>query len=292
MFLFVQFDWSGRTAEILTELALVWGGRLLKTVLLLLAARIVLGLGNALIKRIFSPAGGTNLLPAEKKKTVQALSLSIWRYVVYFFAALLVLSNLGVAVGPILAGAGIVGLAVGFGAQNLVKDVIAGFFLLLEDQFAVGDFVVLGGYAGIVEDMGLRTTRIRDASGELHIIPNGMIDVVTNRSRGSMQAVVDVSIAYEEDLEKALALLSEVSAAYAREDQDVLEGPAVLGVVDLSAEGAVVRLTARTVPMAQGKVERNLRRAIRKSFAAAGIEIPYPRRVCISPDRKGEDRHG
>ncbi|NLN06760.1 MAG: mechanosensitive ion channel family protein [Firmicutes bacterium] len=292
MFLFVRLDWSGKAAEVLTELVLVWGSRLLKSVLILLAAWIVFGLGSALIRRVFSPADGTVLLPVGKKKTLQALSLSIWRYVVYFFTALLVFNNLGIAIGPILAGAGIVGLAVGFGAQNLVKDVIAGFFLLLEDQFAVGDNVVLGGYTGIVEDIGLRTTKIRDFSGELHIIPNGMIDVVTNRSRGSMRAQLDVCIAYEEDLEKALALLEEVSAAYAATDQDVLEGPTVLGVVDLSDTGAIVRLTARAVPLTQGKVERNLRRAIRKSFAAAGIEIPYPRRVCITPDKKGEDSHG
>jgi small conductance mechanosensitive channel len=180
---------------------------------------------------------------------------------------------------------------VGFGAQSLVRDVIAGFFIILEDQFSVGDYITAGNYTGVVEELGLRITKIRDFSGELHIIPNGKIEAVTNRTRGSMRALVEVSVAYEEDIDEVLAVLAELSARFGAETAEVVEGPAVLGVVALNDTAVVIRVIARTVAMAQWKVERDLRRAIKKELDARGIEIPYPRRVVYSrSDNKGGAR--
>ena len=292
---FSDLDLSRATIEaFLIELSVEWGGRIIKGILILILARIALSFGYAVIKRLFVPAPNRpGFLPEGKAKTLQILALSVWRYVVYAFTALLLLSNLEIEIGPILAGAGIVGLAVGFGSQNLVRDIITGFFIILEDQFSVGDYVKVGEFVGFVEEIGLRLTKIRDYSGELHIIPNGKIEAVTNLSRGSMQSLVDVGIAYEEDLDQALSVLEELVLKYAETDPDIIEGPTVLGVVSLADSAVVIRLIARTTPMTQWKVERNLRRAIKNKFDEVGIEIPYPRRVYLTQgSEKGDGADG
>ena len=272
-------------------MALAWGARGLKVLLIILLARLALRFGNSLIIRLFSQSPErASFLPENKAKTLTALLLSIWRYTILAFAIVQILAVLEVMdLGPILAGAGILGLALGFGAQNLVRDVISGFFIILEDQFSVGDFIATGSFSGIVEELGLRITKIRDFSGELHIIPNGKIESVTNRTRGNMRAMVDVGVAYEEDIDHVLAVLEELSRQYGELDADVVEGPTVLGVTSLDDSAVTVRIIARTVAMTQWKVERDLRRAIKNKFDEQGIEIPYPRRVLY---QRGDDKEG
>lgn len=270
--------------EVLFTFVLTWGVRLAKAVLILILARLALRFGNSLIQKIFTPVPDRPAyLPENKAKTLSALLTSVWRYLIWALAIVLVITELDIMdIGPILAGAGIVGLAVGFGAQNLVRDIISGFFIILEDQFSVGDYITTGTFSGIVEELGLRITKIRDFSGELHIVPNGYIEAVTNRTRGNMRAMVDVTVAYEEEVEAVLSVLEEAVRQYALADPDIVEGPTVLGVVELAEAGVVIRIIARTVPMTQWKVERGLRRAVKSVLDKHGIEIPYPRRVVFT----------
>ncbi len=270
--------------EVFLQVAVIWGARLLKVLVIIILARLALRFGTKVIDRMFAPTPEKCVyLPEKKAKTLSALLLSVWRYSVIVVTIILVLSELRIVeIAPILAGAGVLGLAVGFGAQSLVRDVISGFFIILEDQFSIGDYVSVGGYTGIVEELGLRITKIRDFSGELHIIPNGQIDAVTNRTRGSMRALVDVGVAYEENIDRVLSVLEELSLRFAADNSDIIEGPTVLGVVELDDSAVIIRIVARTVAMAQWKVERDLRLLIKTEFDSLGIEIPYPRRVLYS----------
>ncbi len=290
--LLTQLNLPGLAVEdLIFDLTFLWGARFLKVLIIFLLARLALRFGYSVIQRLFNrDTDAASPLPGSKAKTLAALLYSVWRYVIYAAAAVLILTELAIVeMGPILAGAGVIGLAVGFGAQSLVRDVIAGFFIVLEDQFSVGDYITVGNFTGTVEELGLRITKIRDFSGELHIIPNGKIEAVTNRTRGSMRAQVDVSVAYEEDIDQVLAVLEDLSRRFREERPEVVEGPVVLGVIDLEDSGVVVRIIARTVPMTQWKVERDLRRAVKKELEAHGIEIPYPRRVIYSRQEKKED---
>jgi small conductance mechanosensitive channel len=287
-----QLNIDGATIQaFLLSLALTWGARVLSAIFILILARYSLNVGIKLIdKFICTNTERLTLLQENKAKTLSALLKSLWRYTIYALTIVLVLSRLQIMdVAPILAGAGILGLAVGFGAQNLVRDIISGFFIILEDQFSVGDFITTGAYSGIVEELGLRITRIRDFSGELHIIPNGSIEAVTNRTRGNMRAMIDVGVAYEEDIDHVLAVLEERMRQYGEEDADVVEGPTVLGVVDLADSSVEIRIMAHTVAMTQWRVERDMRRAIKVKFDELGIEIPYPRKVVYD---RGNDKGG
>lgn len=178
------------------------------------------------------------------------------------------------------------GLAVGFGAQSLVKDILTGFFILFEDQFSVGDYIQTAGVSGVVEEVGLRVTKLRDFSGELHIIPNGTVDKVTNHNRGNMRAMVDISVAYEEDPDMVRRVLDEVAAEMEGSIPTIVEGPRALGIVDLTDAAVVFRVWAKTLPMEQWAVEREMRRRIKLAFDLQNIEIPYPRRVVISKNKE------
>lgn len=260
---------------------------LVRVALLLAVAKLVMRLGNILIANLFSVDKSRIRLEARKAKTLEALLKSMLRYTIYFLVAVSIIDALGVPTSSIIASAGIVGLAVGFGAQNLVRDVLTGFFILFEDQFSVGDYIETAGLAGVVEEVGLRVTKLRDFSGVLHIVPNGTIDKVTNHNRGYMRAMVDVSVAYEEDPDQVRRVLDSVAAEMALDTPDIVEGPRVLGIAELGDSGVVFRVWARTQPMQQWGVERELRRRIKVAFDREGIEIPYPRRVIITRDDLG-----
>jgi small conductance mechanosensitive channel len=274
--------------EFILSAALSSATIIVRILLIFIIARLAMRFGCKLIQKFFlTSKDRPALLSEHKANTLSPLLTSVYRYAIYTLAAVLVLAEIGMNIGPLLAGAGILGLAVGFGSQNLVKDILSGFFIILEDQFSVGDYITTGGFTGIVEELGLRITKIRDFSGELHILPNSSIEAVTNKTRGNMRALVDVGIAYEEDIDHALAVLEELMREYAERDSDVVEGPTVLGVVDLADSSVEIRIMARTEPMTQWKVERDLRRAIKNRFDEQGIEIPYPRRVVYN---RGNDK--
>lgn len=276
--------WKDKLGEVLTFETLFNVGlgvltKLLVVFILIIIARIILHFGYLLSARVLKPREDKGYLDERRLETLRGLVDSILRYLVYFVAGVTILDTLGIGVTSVLAGAGIVGLAVGFGAQNLVKDVITGFFIIFEDQYTIGEYISIAGVSGIVQEIGLRVTKIKAFAGDLYIIPNGNISQVTNYSRGNMRALIDISIAYEEDLDRALSVLEGTSRDLADQMPEIVEGPQVLGVVDLSEYGVVVRVIAQARPMYQWGVERRLRQAYKEAFAAAGIEIPYPRQV-------------
>ncbi|MDK2928381.1 MAG: moderate conductance mechanosensitive channel [Bacillota bacterium] len=267
--------------------ALFLGGAqvLFTLVLVLVGLGLALRAGRMLIARALRPPEGKKYpLDPRRAQTLQALLNSLLRYSLYFIAALVVLDAFGVPTASVVASAGLVGLAVGFGAQNLVRDVITGFFILFEDQYGIGEYVSLSGVEGIVEDIGLRTTRLRDFNGDLHVIPNGQITLVTNKSRGPRRALVEVGVAYESDLRRVQEVLEGISREIAASMPEIVEGPTVLGATAFGESQVSFQILARTAPMAEWKVEREIRRRAKEALEAAGIEIPYPHRVVILAD--------
>lgn len=204
------------------------------------------------------------------------------KYVIYFIALVMILKAISFDVTAILAGAGVVGLAVGFGAQNLVRDIITGFFIIFEDQFNVDDFVRIGTTEGFVDEIGLRTTKIKSWTGELHIIPNGKISEVTNFSVHNSIAVVDVSIAYEENIPQAEQVLEELLMELPAKYPDMVKTPELLGVQTLGASEVVMRVIAEVIPMSHWNVARGMRKDIKLRLDEKGIEIPFPRLVMYS----------
>jgi small conductance mechanosensitive channel len=208
----------------------------------------------------------------RRTKTIGKLIGSLISSTVNFFVIILVLSQFGFNLAPILAGAGVLGLAIGFGAQSLVKDVITGFFIIFEDQFAVGDVIQTGTFKGTVEEIGMRVTRIRNWTGEVHIIPNGLITQVTNFSSHNSLAVVDVTVAYEADLEKALQATKEtVRRVYEGSDLIVKE-PSVLGVQTVTNTDVTLRISAECRPNAQAEVMRVLNVELMRALDQLGFK--------------------
>lgn len=251
-----------------------------KIILIIILARLVIRITNALIDKFIDNRDKVKLkLDENRINTAKGILKSITRYTIYFIALVPILSEMNIDIKSIIAAAGIGGLAIGFGAQNLVKDIITGFFILFEDQFSVGDYIEIEGKNGIVEEMALRITKIRDFSGDLHIIPNGSITRVTNRCRGNMRAKVDMSIAYEENIERAIEVLNKTSESISKENNDIIEGPIVLGVTNFGASDVIITIIAKVKPMSQWEVERTMRKRFKEVFDEEGIEIPYPKRV-------------
>ena len=274
------------TTEALTDIGL----SLLKIVIILILTKLALMFGDKLVDKLFlTRLNPTPYFEERRATTLIALLKSVLLYVIYFIAIVSVLTELKVPVAPILAGAGVVSLAVGFGAQNLVKDVITGFFIIFEDQYSVGEYVSLGGVSGIVEEIGLRVTKLRDWNGELHIVPNGQVVQVTNFNRGSSRALVEVGVAYEVDIDKAIEVMERAGQAVAEQMADIIvEAPQVLGVVNFGPQEVVLRMIARTQPLEQWRLERELRKKLKEAFDAEGIEIPYPKRVFIQEGNKND----
>jgi small-conductance mechanosensitive channel len=219
-------------------------------------------------------------LRERRGQTIAQLLRSVGRVVVVVIALLLTF-NVFIDIGPILAGAGILGLAVSFGAQSLVKDVISGFFILFENQFAIGDVIEIAGKSGVVEKMTLRVAVLRDGEGVMHVVPNSEIKVVSNKTRGWSRAVVDVGIGYDEDIDRALGIIRDEAAQLATDRVWSLQldgAPEVVGVESLGDSSVVVRTLIRTQPGSQWTVAREFRRRIKNRFDRDGVEIPFPQR--------------
>ncbi|MDD2422168.1 MAG: mechanosensitive ion channel family protein [Heliobacteriaceae bacterium] len=260
----------------------------IQLLVVVVAVKLTLRFGGMFIDRLFRQRTGTAFFEERRAVTLAKLLKSVLLYVVFFIAGVVVLDTVfGFETRALLAGAGVVGLAIGVGAQNLVRDVITGFFVIFENQYVVGDYVTIGKFTGIVEEIGLRVTRLRDYTGELHIIPNGEIKEVTNLSRGPILAMVDISVAYEEDIDRVLAVLREAGRELAvMMPAEITDGPEVLGVTKLGPSEVVIRINANAVPMMQWKVEREMRRYFKLALDRAGIEIPYPRQVYLPFEEK------
>lgn len=268
----------------------LWGGRILFIFLILLLTKVALSLTSVLVERAFRLPGTS--LNQKRAETLKAILKSIFRYAIYFIAIVTILDKLKVPITAVLSAAGILGLAVGFGAQNLVRDVITGFFILFEDQFSVGEYIQTEDVGGVVEEVGLRVTKLRDWGGELHIIPNGQITMVTNHNRGSMRALVEVGVAYEEDIDHVLHVLEEVASGIRKDYAELItEGPKVLGIWKFGESEVIIRIVTKTKPMEQWGIEMELRKRIKEAFEKEGIEIPYPRRVYLLPQKEGSPQN-
>ncbi len=256
------------------------GTKVLKIIGVLVGAKLLINFGRLAVKRVFERHRFKDHPTASRRaETLEALLDNLLTYVVFFLAGVTLLQIFNVNTGAILASAGILGLAVGFGAQSLVKDVISGFFIVFEDQFGVGDYVIIDGIEGTVEEIGLRTCKIRRYKGQLEVLPNGSISRVTNYNRGNILAVVIIRIAYGEDIDRAVAVLQEESEAAYRDMESVLEPPRVEGVIELADFSVNIRVSAPALPANHWSVERELRRRFKYALDRAGIEIPYRRRV-------------
>ena len=238
-------------------------------------------------------AVGTGLDALERRKRAQtvasivrrALSVLIWTT-----AVLIVLRELDVDITPVLTGAGIVGLAIGFGAQTLVRDVISGFFLIVEDQVRVGDVAMVNGTGGLVEQINLRTIVLRDHEGVVHVIPNGEIKTLANRTKDFSYYVIDLGIDYDEDTDRVVALVREAGAELMQDPAyapSILEPVEVLGVDDFKDSAVSLRFRIKTVPLKQWEVGRELRRRVKHVLDREGVRIPSPKMdVTVTRDVK------
>ena len=256
---------------------------LIRVLLIFIVSRIVLWLINRMIDRVTGQRGRrAKKLRIRRTQTMARLLKNVNVYAINIITFLLVLGEFDVNLTPLLAGAGVVGLAIGFGAQTLVKDLIGGVFILMEDQFAVGDVVRIGGATGTVEMIGLRTTRLRSWTGEVHIIPNGSITQVTNYSVYPSLAVVDVTVPTPLRVEEAGNVIRGVLDRF--DDAAVIGRPELLGLQAVDAAGAVLRVAAACRPDDRLAVARRLNEAIRKAFEERGENAAVPRIAALSPE--------
>ncbi|MEM7310834.1 MAG: mechanosensitive ion channel family protein [Planctomycetota bacterium] len=266
-----------------------WGPRLIKIIGTVFLARVVIEVANLVVEEVLLTRAELAPDQRQRRLTIIPLIRSALKYLIYFTAGIIVLKQLQVDPTPVLAGAGIITLAVGLGAQNLINDVVSGFFILFENYYLVGDYVSTAGAEGEVEAIDLRTTRIRDNEGRLHIIRNGKIEDVTNFSKQYTNAVVEVGVAYESDLDEVYAALEDVGKQIREASSDVLQPTVVAGLDNFGESELTIRTVTRVRPGKHLGVERKVRKLIKETFDARGIEIPYARRVLILQDAEGGD---
>lgn len=275
-----SFNWNSLGWSIINTLLYI--------IVVLVVARVAYGLIIFLLRHLLVERKVKHLLDERKANTLFSLFRSITFYVISFTVVIHALKRLfNFDTSTILASASVLGVALGFGSQSLVKDIIGGFFILFEDQFSVGEYVKAGEFSGIVEEMGIRATHLRDWGGELHIIPNGSINAVTNYSRGKMRALVDIQVPYDEDLDRAMEVMhsvcEEVSVKFG---EKIVEPPTVQGVIQFGERNAVLRVVAYTQNDEQWALERELRLRIHREFMKAGIRTPQFQSIIIKDPMK------
>jgi moderate conductance mechanosensitive channel len=268
-------------SSISTREWVAYGQSALRVVFIAVAAWAVVMIGNRAI-RVMRMRLQERAPSAERAKRLETLG-RVFRYVlgvvVLVVAGMLILNELGISVAPILATAGVAGIAVGFGAQSLIKDYFNGFFLLVDDQLGKGDVVNIAGIGGLVEDVTLRYIRLRDYDGNVHFVPNGQITTVTNYTRTFAYAVMDIGIAYRESVEEAIEVIREVGRGMREDDSfgpRILEDLEIAGVDQWADSAVVIRCRFKVKPIEQWGVRRGFLQRLKGAFDAHGIEIPYP----------------
>lgn len=273
-----------RVAELLRvdgETVLRMGLRVLGIWLLAwLGLRVVSLIAHRIEKSVDDGDPSVTTLREKRGQTISQLLRSVGRVAIITIAILLTF-NVFINIAPVLAGAGILGLAISFGAQSLVRDIISGFFILLENQFAVGDVIEAAGKSGVVERMTMRVVVLRDLEGTMHVIPNGEMKVISNKTRGWARAVVDIAVPYTEDVDRILEVVRDEAAQFS--DDPVwglqLDGPVeVLGVEELRDNSVVIRTLLKTQPGSQWSVAREFRRRLKKRFDRETIQTPFQER--------------
>ncbi len=258
---------------------------IIKIIGIIVIARIIISLSRRVTRRIVKSriARKPHSTLAKKGETIQTVTDSIVKYGIYFFAVMGILGvlGLGAAVSSMLAAAGIGGIVIALGAQSLVKDVVSGMFMLLENQLTVGEYIKIGDDEGTVDAVTLRTTTIIKFTGEAVTIPNGNIGTIVNYSRGGHLAIIDMPITYDTDIEKAGDLMRTAALDYMAGHDNILEEPRVLGIIEFGDSQMVLRMVMRVKPLTHWETERDLRRAVKESFDKCGVAVPYPHRVVI-----------
>jgi small-conductance mechanosensitive channel len=270
-------------AKFVTNWAMAHG---IKIVLILVGMWVVIKAAKMIGRKIIKVTADNdptteNERERRTKTLVQIFNLGV-KTLVIVFGTISILKELGFDIGPILAGAGIVGLAIGFGAQSLVRDVVSGFFMIMENQIRVGDVAKIGDVAGLVEKITLRIVVLRDLDGIVHTIPNGEIKTISNMTYGWSRAKLDFGVAYKEDVDRVIGVLMKLGNEFAQEEQFrnvILEGPVMLGVDSLDDSAVTIRMLFKTVPLKQWDVSREFKRRVKNEFDKLGIEIPFPHRT-------------
>jgi len=271
--------------EFLNHLTHWLAGSGVRIALIIIGALAVTWLVNLLIEKMGKLKSGEedsspeSIETQKRIQTVSGLFRKVVKVAVYTVALMMILAELGLNITPIIAGAGIVGLAVGFGAQNLVRDVISGLFLILENQVRVGDVARINGTGGLVEEINLRTIVLRDIEGTVHVFPNGTIESLSNMSKEWSRFAIDVGVAYKENIDEVMELLKKIGEGLAKDarfGEMILEPLEVLGVDGFGGSEVVIKCVMKTAPAKQWEVGRELRRRIKNTFDERGIEIPFP----------------
>jgi small conductance mechanosensitive channel len=281
---FDALDWSRWAGPAAAALRIV-----LIIVLAWVAAMVLQRLVNSARQHIATRLGGVDAV--RRAETLGQVVRYLVVLVVSAIAVMLVLDQVGVSLAPILGAAGVVGLAIGFGAQSLVKDYFSGFFILFEDQIRTGDVVRIADIGGLVEDVTLRHVRLRDYDGNVHFIPNGLISTVTNMSRGFANAVMDLGVAYREDVDEVFGVMRDVGRSMR---EDATFGPKILADLEIAGverwddSAVILRCRFKTAPLEQWSVKREFLRRAKRAFDDAGIEIPYPHLTVYA----GSDKQG
>ena len=273
------------------DLVLNFGLDLLNAILLITVMIIIRRIGKKTIIKIFEvKIDRIQHLESDaikrRKETLKSLTLNIWRYAINIIGIFAVI-GVFFDIGSIVASAGFVTVAVTFAAKSILADITMGFFIVFEDLFSVGDLIEVSGHTGTVKEIGLRSTKLQVITGEMIIIPNGSINQITNHSVSNGKAVLDVSIAYEADLEKAIETLEEICDCAMNNYPQIIERPIVLGVQQLGGCEVIVRVLAEVEPLQKWHIERELRKLIKLTFDRKGIEMPFPRMVIYQREEKG-----
>lgn len=264
----------------------------MRIILTIFIMYISIKIGKHLIRKFVERQIKSNAmlsLESQRAETLGEVLKSVLKYSVYFIGIASIISILFNGISFTFASIG--GFAVGFGAQSLVKDLINGFFILFEDQFGVGDYITVGQFNGIVSSIGIRTTIIKDFTGDIHSIPNGSIVEVTNHSRSDIRFMVDVDIAYKEDIDNAISVIKKACDGFKNKNEESIREPIeVVGVTTLNASGVTIRVVGKSKPLKQWEMERELRKEIKHTLDEEGIEIPYPKAQLVNINSEKGDK--
>ena len=268
-------DYANTTLSDLSAILTESIGRIVSSLIILFVTFFILKFSKIGFKKIGQKEGPNQ----KRKKTVGKLLSSVTRYSLGIISIIIVLSIWGVNVGPALAGLGIAGLVIGLGAQKFINDLIAGFFIIFEQHYDIDDVIEVQGFKGVVTDIGLKTTRIRNWKGDVKIMANGDMTNITNFSKNTSLAIVDFGIAYESDIQKTFDLLEEHLPKFKEGKPEIVENPQNLGVVNLNSSSVDIRVIVKTLNEQHYGVERALRKFIKELLDKNGIEIPFPQVV-------------
>lgn len=278
----VNINWESifdKSGELLEQLI----NKLILILIVIICANLVRKFSDKLIDRFVErqvKSKSNFSIDKNKAMTVGTILKSTVKYAVYFSGTAIIISNIFKVSAAVLSG---IGFVVGIGAQSLVKDLINGFFILFEDQYGVGDYITVGEFSGIVENIGIRSTVLKDFNGDIHIIPNGSISEISNHSRGNISFIVDIEISNEEDVDKAIEIMKESCEKFADEyKDDIVQKPEVLGVKALNVYGTTITISGKAKPLSQWKLERALRKQLKVTLYENNIKMPYPKTQIIN----------